>query len=73
MKSQTIIDMMAYPVDPNMARRVSQMSDERLVEAHFVNIIPTAIAGKDSIFWKFAAAMIQEMERRGLKAEGKLQ
>lgn len=68
----TTKEMLAYPVDEKMALSVAEMSDERLVKTHFVNMFPAALAGKDSVFWKLAAAIMQEMKRRGMKAAGKL-
>ena len=71
-KSQTHIDMMAYPVEDKMALSVAKMSDEKLVKAHFLNAFFAALGGKESIFWKLSAAMLQEMKRRSLKASDKL-
>lgn len=65
-------DLLACPVDEEMARSVAEMSDERLVLAYFGNALFAAIAGKESKFWLLQAAMAQEMKRRGLKAKGRL-
>ncbi len=71
-KSQTHTDMMAYPVEEKMALSVAKMSDEKLVKAHFLNAFLAILGGKESVFWKLSAAMLQEMKRRSLKAADKL-
>jgi hypothetical protein len=52
----TVKEMLAYPVDEEMATSVAKMSDEKLVMGHFVNAFLAALGGKDSVFWKLSAA-----------------
>ncbi len=66
------LDLRTFEVPPRYAQAAASMTDEKLVTMWFFNGFAAALAGKGSLFWEVHAGVYQEMQRRGLKAEGML-
>ncbi len=72
MKTKLQLELETHEVPEKIATSVAEMSDTRLAKAYFLNAIPALLAGRDSVFWDLHAAVWQEMKRRGLKRQNKL-
>lgn len=72
--SPGVKDMLAFAVPEKMAKDVAEMPAKQLAELWLTNALLAAINSRSKgHFWQLQAAMCQEITRRKIIEDGKLQ